>query len=96
MRRHVKFNSINDVKTYLQQNTPAHCYHSVAYYEDPGKMSMVEKEWKGADLIFDLDADHLPEMEEVKKRFRVLLVNHKKHPRNFFYFFFISTTTTFA
>ena len=28
---------------------------------------MVEKKWQGADLIFDLDADHLPEMEEVKK-----------------------------
>ena len=26
---------------------------------------MVEKDWKGADLIFDLDADHLPEMQEV-------------------------------
>ena len=28
---------------------------------------MIDKEWLGADLIFDLDADHLPEMEEVKK-----------------------------
>ena len=28
---------------------------------------MIDKEWQGADLIFDLDADHLPEMEEVKK-----------------------------
>ena len=53
MRRHVKFNSINEVSKYLQKNTPAHCYHSVAYYDDPGKMSMVEKDWKGADLIFD-------------------------------------------
>ena len=26
---------------------------------------MVEKDWKGADLIFDLDADHLPEMQDV-------------------------------
>ena len=68
MRRHVKFNSINDVNAYLQKNAPAHCYHSVAYYEDPGRMSMVEKEWKGADLIFDLDADHLPEMQDVINR----------------------------
>ena len=65
MRRHVKFTSLNEVKNYLQKNNPAHCYHSVAYYEDPGKMSMVEKDWKGADLIFDLDADHLPEMQDV-------------------------------
>ena len=65
MRRHVKFTSLNEVKKYLQKNNPAHCYHSVAYYDDPGKMSMIEKDWKGADLIFDLDADHLPEMQEV-------------------------------
>ena len=65
MRRHVKFTSTNEVKNYLRKNNPAHCYHSVAYYDDPGKMSMVEKDWKGADLIFDLDADHLPEMQEV-------------------------------
>ena len=68
MRRHVKFNSINDVKTYLQKNSPAHCYHSVAYYEDAGKNSMTEKNWKGADLIFDLDADHLPEMQDFISR----------------------------
>ena len=28
---------------------------------------MIEKKWQGADLIFDLDADHLPEMEDVKR-----------------------------
>ena len=28
---------------------------------------MIDKKWQGADLIFDLDADHLPEMEDVKK-----------------------------
>jgi DNA primase small subunit len=28
---------------------------------------MIDKQWQGADLIFDLDADHLPEMEDVKK-----------------------------
>jgi len=68
MRRHVKFTSSNEVKNYLQKNNPAHCYHSVAYYDDPGERSMVEKDWKGADLIFDLDADHLPEMQEVIDR----------------------------
>ncbi|SVD73116.1 uncharacterized protein METZ01_LOCUS425970, partial [marine metagenome] len=43
-----------------------HCYHSVAYYTDPGKNTMLEEEWRGADLIFDLDADHLPEMDDLK------------------------------
>ena len=68
MRRHVKFNSITQVNSYLQQNSPAHCYHSVAYYNDPGKNTMIDKEWMGADLIFDLDADHLPEMQDVISR----------------------------
>ena len=68
MRRHVKFNSMIEVNSYLQRNCPAHCYHSVAYYENPGKNSMAEKNWKGADLIFDLDADHLPEMQDVISR----------------------------
>jgi len=67
MNRHVKFNGIKEVKDYLERVAPAHCYHSVAYYKDPGKKNMIEKEWQGADLIFDLDADHLPEMEDVKK-----------------------------
>ncbi|OIR21930.1 MAG: hypothetical protein BET99_05505, partial [Marine Group III euryarchaeote CG-Epi2] len=67
MNRHQKFRSIKDVQKYLIRVAPAHSYHSVAYYKDPGKNTMIEKEWMGADLIFDLDADHLPEMEDVKK-----------------------------
>ena len=67
MNRHIKFTTQKEVADYLSRVAPAHSYHSVAYYEDPGKNTMIEKQWQGADLIFDLDADHLPEMEEVKK-----------------------------
>jgi len=67
MNRHVSFRTIKEVKAYLTRIAPAHCYHSVAYYKDPSKNTMIDKEWQGADLIFDLDADHLPEMEDVKK-----------------------------
>jgi len=67
MNRHVRFSSMEEVNNYLKKKAPAHSYHSVAYYKEPGRKTMVEKEWQGADLIFDLDADHLPEMEEVKK-----------------------------
>jgi len=67
MNRHQQFRSVNEVKKYLIKAAPAHSYHSVAYYKDPGKNTMIDKEWMGADLIFDLDADHLPEMEDVKK-----------------------------
>ena len=67
MNRHVKFSTTNEINNYLKKTAPAHSYHSVAYYEEPGSKLMAEKKWQGADLIFDLDADHLPEMEEVKK-----------------------------
>ena len=67
MNRHVNFRTVKEVKAYLARIAPAHCYHSVAYYKDPSKNTMIDKEWLGADLIFDLDADHLPEMEDVKK-----------------------------
>ena len=67
MNRHVRFSTINEIKAYLEKTAPAHSYHSVAYYRDPGSKTMIEKKWQGADLIFDLDADHLPEMEDVKK-----------------------------
>jgi len=67
MNRHVKFTTQKEVLDYLSRVAPAHSYHSVAYYEDPGRNTMIDKKWQGADLIFDLDADHLPEMEDVKK-----------------------------
>ena len=67
MNRHVKFSTTSEINNYLKKTAPAHSYHSVAYYEEPGSKLMAEKKWQGADLIFDLDADHLPEMEEVKK-----------------------------
>jgi DNA primase small subunit len=38
---------------------PRHLYHSAACYQRPGAPTMKEKLWQGADLIFDLDADHL-------------------------------------
>src|SRR5207247_8297966 len=30
------------------------------YYENPNAPTMEDKGWLGADLVFDLDADHLP------------------------------------
>ncbi|MEA1985704.1 MAG: DNA primase catalytic subunit PriS [Euryarchaeota archaeon] len=60
MRRHKSFGSIREMRDYLSAMAPAHAYHSVAYYEYPNAPNMKEKHWQGADLIFDLDADHLP------------------------------------
>ncbi|WP_135609602.1 DNA primase catalytic subunit PriS [Methanococcoides sp. AM1] len=60
MRRHKSFGSRGEVEEYLAGMAPAHAYHSVAYYTYPSAPTMKEKQWQEADLIFDLDADHIP------------------------------------
>jgi len=60
MRRHKAFSRESEAFEYLRSMVPAHVYHSAAYYQFPGAATMKEKQWQGADLIFDLDADHLP------------------------------------
>ncbi|MEM4039449.1 MAG: DNA primase catalytic subunit PriS [Thermoplasmata archaeon] len=59
MIRHIKFSSESEIKNFLIQNVPAHAYYSAAYYRFPEQKKMEDKEWLGADLIFDLDADHM-------------------------------------
>ncbi len=58
-RRHLGFASPDLLKLDLVRRPPAHVYHSTAYYDHPNAHTMGEKGWVGADLIFDLDADHL-------------------------------------
>ncbi|MFB6220136.1 MAG: DNA primase small subunit PriS [Halolamina sp.] len=48
------------VREFLTREPPRHAYFSAARYDDPGRNEMAEKGWHGADLVFDLDADHLP------------------------------------
>lgn len=60
MKRHKSFASHDSFVRFLRLNAPAHVYHSSAYYQHPNTPSMDEKGWMGADLVFDLDADHLP------------------------------------
>ncbi len=82
MRRHKAFSSEGEAFEYLGGMAPAHVYHSAAYYQNPGAGTMKEKGWQGADLIFDLDADHLPQkarsyaemLDNVKKELSKLLV----------------------
>jgi DNA primase small subunit len=57
--RHLGFQSRAALKKYLVEQVPAHAYYSCAYYERPDAPTMIEKKWLGADLIFDLDADHV-------------------------------------
>lgn len=59
VQRHIGFTSPDLLRTFLISNVPSHSYYSTAYYRYPTKPVMDEKEWLGAELIFDLDADHL-------------------------------------
>ena len=59
MMRHKGFASISDVKLFLSKTVPSDVYHSCAYYENP-ESEMDKKGWLGADLVFDIDADHIP------------------------------------
>lgn len=82
MRRHAAFRSAEEFSGFLRSEAPRHVYYSSAYYRQPDHAKMAEKGWLGADLIFDLDADHLrhaetldypAQLDLVKERFRELL-----------------------
>jgi len=59
MRRHVGFSCRDELFEYIKNLIPQHTYYSTAYYEKPDAGTMSDKGWCGADLIFDLDADHI-------------------------------------
>ncbi len=58
--RHASFRNNDELKSFLVRNTPLYISYSVAFYEFPEARPMEKKNWKGAELVFDLDADHLP------------------------------------
>ncbi len=64
MRRHKSFSNRRALVDYIRSTVPAHIYYSAAYYMKPNAPTMREKIWRGADLIFDLDADHLAEYKD--------------------------------
>ncbi len=59
MRRHMAFVDPGELAAYVKNLVPAHVYYSTAYYQTPSAPTMNDKHWAGADLIFDLDADHI-------------------------------------
>ena len=82
MVRHLGFNRREQIWKFLSERAPQHAYYSSAYYQHPDATKMPEKLWMGAELIFDLDSDHLPNAEkmgyvesliEVKKEFIKLI-----------------------
>lgn len=84
MFRHIAFQRRSEINDFFRDTAPMHAYYSTAYYGDPALQPMGDKfkTWMGADLIFDLDADHLDnademtyqeQLAEVKKEVKKLL-----------------------
>lgn len=65
MIRHIGFEKKIHLTNFLKERTPCHVYYSSAYYQKPDAATMQEKNWMGAELIFDLDSDHVPEAEKL-------------------------------
>ncbi|MBN2229848.1 MAG: hypothetical protein JW779_09670 [Candidatus Thorarchaeota archaeon] len=57
--RHIGYQSSDDLLKGLAASAPHSVYHSAAFYQVPIANYMHEKEWQGAELVFDIDADHL-------------------------------------
>lgn len=64
--RHLGFDSQQTFHESLARSGPHSVYYSTAYYRRPAEMKMLDKQWLGAELIFDLDADHLEDVEKAK------------------------------
>lgn len=65
MVRHTSFSNQQELQRYMSSQAPRHSYYSTAYYRKPDAPTMEEKGWMGAELIFDLDADHLEGAENM-------------------------------
>jgi DNA primase small subunit len=74
MIRHLSFSKSSQLKTFLSENIPVHAYYSSAYYQTPNAPTMQEKNWMGAELIFDLDSDHLPRTKQLSYEEQLKLV----------------------
>jgi len=57
MVRHLSLPTAGELQAYLRNHAPKHAYYSSSYYRDP-TADMRLKGWLGADLVFDIDADH--------------------------------------
>ncbi len=60
MIRHKAFRDLPSLLNFIRRNLPLHVYYSSARYEYPEVRKMDQKGWLGADLIFDIDIDHIP------------------------------------
>ncbi len=62
--RHLSFQTVSAVKRFLEERAPKHFYYSSARYDQPGVDDMDAKGWRSADIVFDIDADHIPQCSD--------------------------------
>ncbi len=77
MRRHATLRTPAEFRGFLAGEVPRHVYYSSAYYRRPAESTMTAKEWLGADLIFDLDSDHLRGAETLDYAGQLALVKRR-------------------
>lgn len=58
--RHIEVLRVDELYRLIESKPPRHIYYSSARYESPGAKDMDSKGWVSSDLVFDIDADHLP------------------------------------
>lgn len=77
MYRHFSFDDLNHLRCFLVENAPDHVYYSSAIYDAPNirDMGIKKRGWLSADLIFDVDYDHLKNktLNEAKKQILKLI-----------------------
>jgi len=73
MIRHQSLLDVGNLGDFLHRTAPRHVYFSSARFSDPGANSMDEKGWQSADLVFDLDADHLPGVDPAETTYAEML-----------------------
>jgi DNA primase small subunit len=78
MIRHKSVLDLGDVDDFLARERPRHVYFSAGRYRDPGAGTMGEKGWQAADLVFDLDADHLPGVDPGEASYAEMLAACKE------------------
>ncbi|MFB6200744.1 MAG: DNA primase small subunit PriS [Halorhabdus sp.] len=73
MVRHESLLDLGDIESFLARERPRHMYFSAGRYADPSASSMAAKDWRGSDLVFDLDADHLPSVDPAETTYAEML-----------------------
>jgi DNA primase small subunit len=62
MIRNLHLKNEGELRALILHEAPKAIYYSSAYYDDPSA-PINSRVWKGADLVFDIDLDHLPTVE---------------------------------